>query len=261
MWAQYDFGDGPEVAGAATVLLPVAGLVEVPGRAPAAGQDPGLGLAGRRRRRTAAGQQCPAYLLTDNEKTVTVEHVAGMPVRNPGAVEFGRHDGLTVATCVPYDPASKGGSSPRSSWPRPTWCPRPRTCSPATAASPRWRRPARSSASRSTPARTGSPAGPGGDAGRRAAPASPGPGVPVHRGAGRDPPGGRDVAGRVRGRAVLGPAPAGRAGRRVPPARQPGRHRLRHRGPGRPRSPPPPHLAGQPAAGRRALPARPSPGR
>ena len=52
----------------------------------------------------------PAYLLTDNEKTVTVEHVAGMPVRNPGAVEFGRHYGLTVATCVPYDPASKGGS-------------------------------------------------------------------------------------------------------------------------------------------------------
>jgi hypothetical protein len=31
-------------------------------------------------------------------------------VRNPGAVEFGRSYGLTVATCVPYDPASKGGS-------------------------------------------------------------------------------------------------------------------------------------------------------
>jgi hypothetical protein len=31
-------------------------------------------------------------------------------VRNPGAVEFGRHYGVTVATCVPYDPASKGGS-------------------------------------------------------------------------------------------------------------------------------------------------------
>ena len=52
----------------------------------------------------------PTYLLTDNEKTVTVEHVAGIPVRNPGAVAFGRHYGLTVATCVPYDPASKGGS-------------------------------------------------------------------------------------------------------------------------------------------------------
>ena len=52
----------------------------------------------------------PAYLLTDNERTVTVEQVAGVPVRNQGAVEFGRHYGLTVATCVPYDPASKGGS-------------------------------------------------------------------------------------------------------------------------------------------------------
>jgi hypothetical protein len=36
--------------------------------------------------------------------------VAGLPVRNPAAVAFGRHYGLTVATCVPYDPASKGGS-------------------------------------------------------------------------------------------------------------------------------------------------------
>ena len=30
----------------------------------------------------------PAYLLTDNEKTVTVEHVAGLPVRNAAAVAF-----------------------------------------------------------------------------------------------------------------------------------------------------------------------------
>jgi hypothetical protein len=52
----------------------------------------------------------PAYLLTDNEKTVTVEHIAGLPVRNPAAVQFGRYYGLTVATCVQYDPASKGGS-------------------------------------------------------------------------------------------------------------------------------------------------------
>ncbi len=51
----------------------------------------------------------PTYLLTGNEKTVTIEHVAGIPVRNPGAVAFGRHYGLTIATCVPYDPASKGG--------------------------------------------------------------------------------------------------------------------------------------------------------
>jgi len=39
-------------------------------------------------------------LLTDNEKTVTVQHVAGLPVRNTAAVAFCRHYGLTVTTCV-----------------------------------------------------------------------------------------------------------------------------------------------------------------
>jgi hypothetical protein len=49
-------------------------------------------------------------VLTDNEKTVTTEHVAGMPVRNPAMVAWSRHYGVTVHTCVPADPASKGGS-------------------------------------------------------------------------------------------------------------------------------------------------------
>ncbi len=52
----------------------------------------------------------PVYALTDNEKTVTVEHVAGVPVRHPGIVAAGRFYGMTVHTCVPYDPESKGGS-------------------------------------------------------------------------------------------------------------------------------------------------------
>jgi len=52
----------------------------------------------------------PTYALTDNEKTVTVEHVAGVPVRHPMIVSAGRHYGLTVHTCVPFDPESKGGS-------------------------------------------------------------------------------------------------------------------------------------------------------
>ena len=52
----------------------------------------------------------PTYALTDNEKTVTVEHVAGVPVRHPMIVAAGRHYGLTVHTCVPFDPESKGGS-------------------------------------------------------------------------------------------------------------------------------------------------------
>jgi hypothetical protein len=44
-----------------------------------------------------------------NEKTVTVEHIAGVPVRNREVVSFGRHYGVTVLTCQPADPASKGG--------------------------------------------------------------------------------------------------------------------------------------------------------
>lgn len=35
----------------------------------------------------------PTYLLTDNPKTVTLEHVAGVPVRHPQMVAAGRHYG------------------------------------------------------------------------------------------------------------------------------------------------------------------------
>ena len=49
-------------------------------------------------------------MLTDNPKTVTEEHVAGIPVRHPDMVALGRHYGATVATCRPFDPESKGGT-------------------------------------------------------------------------------------------------------------------------------------------------------
>lgn len=48
--------------------------------------------------------------MTDNEKTVTVEHIAGVPVRHPTIVAASRHYGTQVITCVPFDPESKGGS-------------------------------------------------------------------------------------------------------------------------------------------------------
>lgn len=48
-------------------------------------------------------------MLRDNEKTVTVSHIAGVPVRNLQTVDFARHYGITVLTCQPADPASKGG--------------------------------------------------------------------------------------------------------------------------------------------------------
>jgi hypothetical protein len=52
----------------------------------------------------------PTYWLTDNERTVSVDHVAGLAVRNPKLVAAAAHYGVTVATCVPADPESKGGS-------------------------------------------------------------------------------------------------------------------------------------------------------
>jgi hypothetical protein len=39
-----------------------------------------------------------------------VEHVAGIAVRNPQMLAFARHYGVTVHTCEPADPTSKGGS-------------------------------------------------------------------------------------------------------------------------------------------------------
>jgi transposase len=52
----------------------------------------------------------PTYALTDNERTVSVDHVAGVAVRHPEIVAVGRHYGMTIRTCVPADPQSKGGS-------------------------------------------------------------------------------------------------------------------------------------------------------
>jgi hypothetical protein len=110
MWFQYDFGTGPLVGGVATwlfcawlawsrfrVVLPILDktLPTV-----VASIDVTLRRFGG----------APTYGLTDNEKTVTLEHVAGIAVRNPEIVAVGRHYGLTVATCVPADPQTKGGS-------------------------------------------------------------------------------------------------------------------------------------------------------
>ncbi|MFI9507204.1 IS21 family transposase [Nocardia sp. NPDC052566] len=51
----------------------------------------------------------PTYCLTDNEKTVTTTHIAKIAVRNPDIVPIGRFYGTVIRTCLPADPASKGG--------------------------------------------------------------------------------------------------------------------------------------------------------
>lgn len=110
MWFQYDYGDGPVVAGAKTwlfcawlswsrfrVVLPILDktLPTV------------IACIDATLRRFGG---CPTYALTDNEKTVTTVHVARIPIRNAAMVAAAGHYGLTVATCVVADPESKGGS-------------------------------------------------------------------------------------------------------------------------------------------------------
>ncbi|MCA1836410.1 MAG: IS21 family transposase, partial [Actinobacteria bacterium] len=110
MWFQYDFGTGPTIAGMATVLF-CAWLAWCRFRVVVPILDktlPTVMAAIDQSLRAFGG--VPTYGLTDNEKTVTIEHVAGIAVRNPQMLDFARHYGLTIATCVPADPASKGGS-------------------------------------------------------------------------------------------------------------------------------------------------------
>jgi transposase len=110
MWLQYDFGDGPRIEGVKTVLF-CAWLAWSRFRVVLALRDktaPSVFAALDVTLRRLGG--APTYVLTDNEKTVTVAHVAGIPVRNLQVVGFARHYGVTVHTCEPADPASKGGS-------------------------------------------------------------------------------------------------------------------------------------------------------
>jgi hypothetical protein len=110
LWMQWDYGDGPKIDGVVTVLL-CAWLAWSRFRVVVPLRDktlPSVVLGLDRALRMFGG--CPTYALTDNEKTVSVDHVCGIAVRNPQIVEVARHYGLTIATCVPADPESKGGS-------------------------------------------------------------------------------------------------------------------------------------------------------
>lgn len=109
LWLQYDYGDGPMVAGVKTVLF-VAWLAFSRFRVVIPLRDKTLAsvfMVLDRTFRLIGG--VPTYVLTDNEKTVTTMHIAGVPVRNRDTVSFAKFYGTTVLTCEPADPASKGG--------------------------------------------------------------------------------------------------------------------------------------------------------
>jgi len=110
MWAQWDWGQGPRIDGRVTNLF-CAWLGWARFRVIIPTWDRTLPtLVGCLDRAMRAFGGAPTYWLTDNERTVTVDHVAGIAVRNPRIVEAGHHYGVTIATCVPFDPESKGGS-------------------------------------------------------------------------------------------------------------------------------------------------------
>lgn len=110
LWLQWDYGHGPVVRGRQTTLW-CAWLAWSRFRVVLPIFDKTLptviGCLDATLRRVGG---VPTYALTDNEKTVTTEHVARIAVRHPQMVEVGRHYGLTVRTCMPADPQSKGGS-------------------------------------------------------------------------------------------------------------------------------------------------------
>ncbi len=109
MWLQFDWGDGPRIGERRTSLF-CAWLAWSRYRVVIPTWDqtlPTLVACLDQTLRRLGG--APTYLLSDNAKTVTVEHVAGIPVRHPEMVAVGRHYGCKVETCVAYDPESKGG--------------------------------------------------------------------------------------------------------------------------------------------------------
>ncbi len=110
MWLQFDWGAGPSIEGRPTLLF-CAWLAWSRFRVVIPTWDRTLGsllacLDATLRQIGGA----PTYALTDNERTITIDRVAGVGVRHPEIVAAGRHYGVEVNACVPFDPESKGGS-------------------------------------------------------------------------------------------------------------------------------------------------------
>ncbi len=110
LWLQWDYGNGPTIAGVPTQLF-CAWLAWSRFRVIFPLWDkklPSVIAALDRCFRIIGG--IPTYALTDNEKTVTDIHIARVAVRNPKIVAAAHYYGVTIATCLPADPESKGGS-------------------------------------------------------------------------------------------------------------------------------------------------------
>ena len=257
MWVQYDFGDGPPVAGVPTQLFcawlawsrfrVVLPILDKTLPTVIAAVDTALRRVGG----------VPTYLLTDNEKTVTVEHVAGIPVRHPEMRRGGpalRAERAHLPGRRRPDQGRVGGhGAHRQGRPGAHRGEPARRLRQLRRAGGRVRGVLRGG---QRPPAPDHPAAAGGHAGRGTGPAAPAAGPSLHGGVRGDPRGaGQHPDGLVRDRAATRCRTAGRAERVGAPARRAGRRRpCRPRGPGRGR-PAPAHRPGQPPRRRRALPA------
>jgi len=110
MWFQFDWGKGPRIVGRDTLLW-CAWLAWSRFRVIIPTWDRTLptviACLDETLRRFGGA---PTYGLTDNERTVTMDRVAGIAVKHPVLVAAAGHYGLVIHACVPADPASKGGS-------------------------------------------------------------------------------------------------------------------------------------------------------
>ncbi len=204
MWAQWDWGAGP-VRRAKDEVLCVAGVVEVPGGDRDLGPHPPTVIACVDRAMRAFGG-APTYWLTDNERTVTIDHVAGIAVRHPEIVAVGGHYGITVATCVPADPESKGGSEPTVRVAKADLVPTDANLATTTPAGPSWSMRARRGWPRSTAVASGDPAATGRDAHRGTASAARAARTPIHGGARGNPESLLELHDQLRRGDLLGPA-------------------------------------------------------
>jgi Integrase core domain len=89
-WLQYDFGAGPVIDGAAVILF-CAWFAWSRFRIiiPLADRSMASVIAAVDQTFRQAGG-APTYVLTDNERTVTDRHIAGIAVRNQMAVDVSR---------------------------------------------------------------------------------------------------------------------------------------------------------------------------
>lgn len=110
LWLQFDWGEGPRIGSRRTSLF-CAWLAWCRFRVVIPTWDKTLGTLlaciDQMLRRVGG---VPTYLLSDNERTLTVDRVAGVAVRHPMIVAAGHHYGCVINTCEPADPQSKGGS-------------------------------------------------------------------------------------------------------------------------------------------------------